>query len=493
MTDTAQTTTETGGLDVKIEEAGPALKRLTITIPPETIADKIDSSLGVMAAQAALPGFRKGHAPRALIERRFGTSVRSETKNQLIAEAYSKALEDHKIRPVSDPTPVTPLDDIELEEGKALEFTVEVEVVPEFELPALDNIEIKKPILEVSEERVEQELKRQQQLTGVPQRIEEKFQPGDRLAGHVQVRKDDDEKPLFSSEQGVLVIPPEKDGGKGQIYGIVIENLSAAFKGKKVGDSVSFNATGPEHHEFEAVRNAKVTIDFTIRAAEHIEPATIEEVVERYGLGTEDNLREQIKLALEYRRDQEQIEAMRNQVSEHLLDAVDFELPERLTGAQARRAVERKRLDLLYMGVNPDEVESHLSEVRSESDSVARRRLKLFFIVQRVCEQFNIEVSEQEVNGRIAAIASQRGIRPEKLRAEFQQSGQINEVGLQIREHKAFDRVIASAKVSDVPGEEWNTSVAEKAKAKSSAKTAAKSESKSPAKKTSSKKKAADD
>lgn len=487
MTETAQTTTESTGLDVKIEEAGPALKRLTITIPPDVITEKIDSSLGAMASQSALPGFRKGRAPRSLIERRFGASVRSETKNQVIAEAYSRALEENGIRPISDPMPVTPLDDLKLEEGKSLEFTVEVEVVPEFEMPSLEGIEIKKPMIEVSQERVEQELKRQQTLAGVPSRIEGDFQPSDRLGGRIEVTKQGEDKPLFQSEQGVLVIPQDKDG-KGQVYGIVVENLVSAFDGKKVGDTVSVKATGPEHHEFEAVRNTDVTISFTIRAAERVEPATVEQVVERYGLGTEENLREQIKLALEYRRDQEQLEAMRNQVSEHLLDAVDFDLPERLSGAQARRAVERKRLDLLYMGVNPDEVENHLAEIRGESEEVARRRLKLFFIVQRVCEMFNIEVNEQEVNGRIAAIAAQRGVRPEKLRAEFQQSGQINEVGMQIREHKAFDRVIASAKVDEVPGDEWNKSVTEKAKTKSASKGASKS-----SKKTSSKKKSEGD
>jgi len=488
MTDTATQTQESSDLGVKIEDAGPALKRLTITIPPEAIANKIDSSLGTMASQAALPGFRKGRAPRALVERRFGSSVRSETKNQIVAEAYSRAIEENKLKPVSDPTPVTSLEDLEIVDGKPLEFVVEVEIVPEFELPALDAIEIKKPILEVSEERVEQELKRQQQLTGTPSKIEGDFQERDRIAGHIEVSKDGDEKPIFQSDQGLMTLPPEKDDDKGQIYGIVVENMAKAFKGKKVGDTITLKSTGPEQHEIEAVRGAPVTISFTIRAAERIEPATVEQVVEHYGLGSEENLREQLKLALEYRRDQEQQDAMRNQVSDQLAKAVDFELPERLTGNQARRAVEQKRLELLYMGLDPDEVESHLSEVRSESEESARRRLKLFFIVQKLSEQFSIEVNEQEVNGRIAAIAAQRGIRPEKLRAEFQQSGRINEVAMQIREHKAYDRVIASAKVTDIPGDEWNESVKAITKERAAKKSSSKSGG-SKKKKTTSKKK----
>ena len=490
MTDTAAPAAASE-LDVKIEDAGPALKRLTITIPPDVIANKVDNSLGMMATQAALPGFRKGRAPRALIERRFGTTVRSEAKNQIIAEAYSKALEDHKIKPIGDPTPVTPLDDLKLVDGKSLEFTVDVEVIPPFDLPPLENFEIRKPMLEVSPERVEQELKRQQLLTGTPTKIEGGFKEGDRLAGRITVTKEGEEKPIFHSDNGVMVVPFAKDAGKGQVYGIVIEDMGKAFIGKNVGDTLTFHATGPEQHELESVRGAALTITLEIRAAERIEPAAIEHVVEHYGLGSEENLREQIKLALEYRRDQEQIEAMRAQVSEQLVNSVDFALPERLSGAQARRSIERKRLDLLYMGLNPDEVESHLAEIRSESEDQARKRLKLFFIVHKLAEQFNIDISEQEVNGRIAAIAAQRGLRPEKLRAEFQQSGQINEIALQIREHKAFDRVIASAKVTDVAADEWNKSVTEKSKERSAKRTAAKSEAKT-TKKSSSKKKSDD-
>ncbi len=110
--------------NVKIENVGPALKRLTITIPPEAVAEKLEASIGTLLHEATLPGFRRGKAPRKLLERKFGSTVRSETKSQLIADAYAKAVEEHDIQPVGEPEPTEPTEKLELEEGKPLSFAV---------------------------------------------------------------------------------------------------------------------------------------------------------------------------------------------------------------------------------------------------------------------------------------------------------------------------------------------------------------------------------
>jgi FKBP-type peptidyl-prolyl cis-trans isomerase (trigger factor) len=106
--------------------------------------------------------------------------------------------------------------------------------------------------------------------------------------------------------------------------------------------------------------------------------------------------------------------------------------------------------------MNAEQAEEKLAEARSESEEATAERLKRFFILHKLGEQFNVEVSEQEVNGRIAAIAAQRGLRPEKLRTELAQSGRLGEVARLIRDQKAADRVVQQAKKSEVTAEDWN-------------------------------------
>jgi len=481
----ASATTEESIYDVKIEDAGPAKKRLTITVPPEVIGEKIEDSMGTLAVEAAVPGFRKGRAPRALLERRFGTTVRNETKNQVIADAYASVIEEHGIKPVGEPEPVEKLDELKLEDGKPMTFAVEVEVVPEFELPSLENIEIKKPVLEVHDEQIEEELKRNSTQLGEAEEIKGDLQPGDRLMGPGSARKEGEEEPFFRHDDIDIMVPSEEEGGRGQVLGLLIDDLASLLKGKTVGDTITVKTIGPELHELEHIRGKEVTIEVTIRDAHRITPASIDQMVAHYGMGSEQLLREQIKLALEQRRDEEQRAAMREQVYDYLADTVDFDLPEKLSAAQATRMLERQRLELLYRGLSVEEVEEKLAETRSEAEVHSRRRLKLQFLLHRLAQHFEVEVSDQEVNGRIAAIAMQRGVRPDKLRTELVQSGRLGELTAQIREHKAADRVIDRANVTEIPAEEWNKLVAEKRGAASKKKSTTK---KAPTKKTTSKK-----
>ena len=94
--------------------------------------------------------------------------------------------------------------------------------------------------------------------------------------------------------------------------------------------------------------------------------------------------------------------------------------------------------------------------MRGDSEAQARDRLKLFFLLRRLGEHFKIDVSEQEVNGRIATIAAQHGQRPDQLRTELARTGKINEVARMVYEQKAADRVIAKAEIEEIPADKWN-------------------------------------
>lgn len=453
--------------DVAIEDIGPARKRLTITIPPETISEKLEDSVDTLAASTSLPGFRKGKAPRKLLERRFGAAVRKETKNQLLAEAYAKAIEDKSIQAVGDPEPITPPDELELQEGKGLTFIVEIEVVPEFDLPDLQGIEVKRPAFEVTDDDIETELTRQRMVMGAAVKIEGDFVADDLIAGRVTVTKEGETEPLINDESTLVAVPGDDDGGRGPIHGIMIQGLAGLLKGTRIGDTLTVQTTGPEAHEREEVRGAKLTIELRLTAAERIDPASIQHVVDAYGVGNEQNLKEQIRLALRRRSEQDQASAMREQVYEFLLGAVELDLPQKLSAAQAARNLERHRLELLEQGFMPPQVEARLAEIRADSETRTRDRLKLLFILRRLAEHFQIEVSEQEVNGRIAAIAAHRGLRPDQVRAELTQMGRLSEVTHMIRQHKAADRVIAQAKVTDISAADW---LAERADAASQGK-----------------------
>jgi trigger factor len=469
---------------VVVEDVGPAKKRLKITIPPSVVDAKIDQAYATIRQDAVLPGFRRGAAPMALIEKRFGEAVINDARSQLLSEAYSKALTDHKLQPVGEPELDEKTNDLEVKRGKALNLTMDVEIVPDIAMPALDSIEVRKPVADISAKHIDEEIRRLSYRLGTPGQIEGPFEKLDRMVGKAVVHVKGHEKdPYFETDRCLVVVPDAEDEGRGQVLGLLVEDLGKHLEGSKVGTALKFTTSGPEGHEREDLRGKEITIDFTPSQAERIAPATPEEIAEKLGLGTVDNVKEQTKLSLEARRDQEQRAAMREQAAEWLVSAVDFPLPEKMSGAQVHRNLEMARLQFLSQGMTDDDVERRLAEMRSASEMDTQRRLKLFFVLAKLAQDFGIGVSEAEVNGAIVQMARTRGLRPDQVRQDLQKDGRLNEMALAIREAKTLDRVLDSAKVSDIPAEEWNKQVEERQKksAKGSKEAGDKAPSKKPA------------
>jgi trigger factor len=393
----------------------------------------------------------------------FGAGVRNETKRQLVAAAYQKAVEEHKLQIVGEPISEM-LDKVELKDGKALEFDVEVEVMPVFEIPSLEGIEVRKPLFDVTDAMVGDEIKKLQINEGKLESLE-KPEAGDYLTGH-GVMKGKDGETFYDINGAVVQVPPADKEGKGMVLGIMVDDFAKQLGLPKPGETVTIRAKGPEQHEVEGVRNNDLTITFAVERADRIIPATMEEVLSVYGLQSEDQVRDGIRGRLNQRVLIQQQTVMRQQISQHLLDKTEMELPERMTSAQAVRALERQRLELMYRGFEPATVEERIAEMRASSHEVAGRELKLFFILNKAAETLNVQVTEGEMNGRIAQLAMERNVRPEALRQELIQRGQVGAIFQQIREHKTFDAILSRAKISDMPAEEFNKVMTEEAKAR---------------------------
>jgi trigger factor len=441
---------------ISVSDAGPAAKRIDITVPSASVDGHVSTALSGLQRDAAVPGFRKGKVPASLLRRKFGSALLNDVRQRLIAESYQKAIEDNKIRPISPPEMAPGTTEPEVVEGKDFAFSVVVEVMPTFDLPAWEGMAIKRPVIEITDTHVEEEIKRLSYRFGAPSAIDGPFEPLDRMVGKATVRVAGSDAVQFETEQALAVVPAVEDAGKGPFLGLLVEGLDATLKGKKVGDTVVITMTGPEGHEIEAIRGAELAVTFEIRQAERIAPASRETLATQLGCESDDVLKDSVKSLLERRRDDEQRSAMRDQVFEQLAAGVNFDLPVKLSESQVARDLERQRLEMLYRGTDPQVVERRMAEVRASSADESRRRLKLFFVLARLAEQLGVEATDAEVNGRIAMIARQRGTRPAELRAELEKTGRLSELALQIREHKAADRVIAKAAIADIPADEWN-------------------------------------
>ncbi len=451
----ADTATKSGA-KTTIEDAGPCRKKLSIEISAERVSEKIKESFEAVAQQATLPGFRPGKAPRKLIERRFGKAAREEARSELASAAVQEAIKEHNLQVLGDPEGGDELADADLSGDKPIKFTFEVEVAPEFDLPALTEVEIKKPIIDVTEEMANKEVERMCVNEGDLTDVEGAAEAGDYLVGRGVLTRDRDGEVIHDIEGAVIRRSSDPKEKVGMALGVKVDDFEKKVGSSKAGDEIVFKATVADQHEVEAIRNEPVTITFTVTGVHRIKPLDVAQLLERYGMESEQQLREAIMLKLNQRVLVEQQSAMREQLARHLLDAIQFELPKKVTANQAERNIQRRRFELMYQGVDAEEIDKQMDELRSSSNDTAQRELKLFFILGKAANDRQIPVTEPEVNGRIAQMAAETGQRPDQLRAELLRSGRVHAIAQQIREHKTLDSLLSEVKTVDTLLEEFN-------------------------------------
>lgn len=461
MSDTA--TLERPEQKVTVEDAGPARKKITIELPESRIKDKLEEQYNTLRSDAAVPGFRRGRAPRRLIEKQFGKALRNDVKGQLISEAYSQAIEDEKLDVIGEPE-MKDHDKVELPESGSWTLVLEVEVAPTVELPEFGSIEVKKRKAEVTDEDVEKEIERYRErmgqmkpVEGADSQISEKdyvqadvhIYAGENVAAKPHSDEEGAPEPLFHAHGQFTLVHGKEHDYKGHIAGILIEDLGKRLVGKSVGHEERISMTGPQGHEDERIKGQPITIVLNVTGIHRMEPAPAEKVAEQLGIEGVEQMKTTLKPVLEQRATQRQQSDMHRQVLEQLSEKVALELPTGITARQAGRLLRRRAMEMAYRGIQQQQIEERLAEMRSGSEEEAKRQLKTFFILNRASEKLEVEVQEQEINGRIAMIAMQQGRRPEKLRQDMARRGELEALYLQIREQKTLDRILEQAKVTE--------------------------------------------
>ncbi len=476
QTDTDTTAEDKPKLNVKVEDIGPARRKLSIEVPHDYIDHKIEDAYTQLSSDAQVPGFRRGRAPRRLIEKRFGDSVRSDTRGQIISEAYSQAIEQEKIEVIGEPD-IKDLDKIELPDSGSLKFEVEVEVTPTVELPDFASIKVNKPSIEVTDADVEAELERYAERFGA---IAEAEDGQIKAHDYVQVNAtiaDAEGNTIEQRDNVYAMVHGEEHDHKGHVLGILIDDLGKRLIGKGVGHEEKIEMTGPTAHENEQIRGKPIVIDLKVTKIERIKPAEPQQLITQLGYESDEQMRTDLRTELGRRKEAQQRSDMHQQVREQLLEAINLELPEGITGRQAERNLQRQKLEMLYRGMSEQEAEEKVAELRSESEEEARKQLAEFFILDAAAKKLEIEVQDNEVNGRVAMLAMQQGRRPEKLRQEMRRRGELENLYLQIREHKTLDKIIEQATVTDAPAETEDKPAAKKTTKKTSKKTTSKKKS----------------
>ncbi len=452
---------------VTIEEAGPCKKKITVEIPEETVLKATNEQYRTLGKDAEVPGFRKGRAPRRLLERRFGKEVSQQIKLKLLADASDAAVKDNEIDTLRDPD--IDHEKIELPEKGTLKFEFEVEVRPEFDLPELENIPLNKTAFEVNDEQVASEIEMLRKYSGMwaPRKKGEKVEENDQVIGDVLLKVEGVEENEKIDNTEIFV----RAGGF--VGSVPVEELDKLLIGATAGDVKETSVDVPATFHNEAYRGKKVDITIEVKDVKWLKPAELDEAFfKNYGTENEAELKEKIEESLNARLEQDAKAEMTEQVYKYMIEKTDFDLPTSIIAEQAQSLMQRQYSTVLQKGLPAEQLKEEIEKIQSTSEDQAREQLKTFFILSKIAEKFEIEVTEEEINGQIAQIAIGRGQRPEKMKEDMLRDGTLAQFSMQLRESKCIDKLLETAKITEVAPEKAEKKKAVKVAKKTPKKTA---------------------
>jgi trigger factor len=458
---------------VAVEDVGPCKKKVVVEVPEETIKEAADEQYRELRREAVLPGFRKGRAPRRLLEKRFGKETGEQIKVKLLAEASEAAIKDQKLDVLGDPE--IDHEHIELPETGPLKFEFQVEIRPQFDLPPLEGIPVTRPKLEVTESQIDREIEQLQRwagvwtpresgtverddqiIAGVRQNLELTDEEKAKQVAQVEGKTEGEPAPTYLPEaetkldNAEIYVRPN-----GFVGSVPVEKLDELLVGAAVGDKKTTTVEIPKTYFREELQGRKVNIEIEIKEIKYLKPAELNEhFLSRYEVQSVQELRERIRDNLQARLESQVRDNMSEQVYRYLLDNAGFDLPLDIVSRQAHNVLQRQYMSLLSRGLSRQQIEEQMEQLRAGSEEQARQQLKTFFIMDKVAEKLEVEVSEEEINGDIARVAIQRGQRPEKLKEQMERDGSLAQFRLDVRQSKCISKLLESANIPEAAPEE---------------------------------------
>ncbi len=491
-------------ITVEKKEIGSLRIKMTVTVPRETIDARLSEQYTELKRDATVPGFRKGHAPIQLVERRFATDVGTQIKRELVSSGYLAAVEKEEINALGDPlfwVPVKeeqegenqqtkiveterllPIDEalesLEFPKEGALTFACEIELKPEFELPELKKVAINRIKLAVADSDVDAELKRMRMMRGTFNPVENgKVELDDMLFVDFKMIVDGN---VVDSAENFDVAARDMN-----IKGVQLEGFGEVVKGKKLGDTVTVEGVVPDDHVQIDIREKKVKFELTLKEIKRLEvPPFDKEFLESIGFESEDELKDLVRNRMDSELNGKSRGLMHEQMGDYLLEHTEVEVPEGLSQRQVERSLSRRRVQLLQAGMPEAEIDKSMDEMRVQAQDQVIRDLKLFFVLEKIAEDRDITVPEDRINGAIAQIAARSNQRFDRVRDSLSKGDGLTMLYLQIRDEMILDLLIEDADVTDTDSDKESPKKKTATKVKTKAKENAPAKEKPEAKKT---------
>lgn len=424
-----------------VDQLNDTRVKVTVEVPFSELGPELDKAYQALAQQINIPGFRRGKAPRQLIDARVGRGpVLEQVVNDMLPMRYGQAIEELDIKALGQPN----IDITKLEDGDVIEFVAEVDVRPEFDLPDFSDISVEVPALGSTEERIDHELEHLRERFGSLKTVDREAGDEDFITLNLSATVDGEEIEDAKVEDMSYRV------GSGDL----IEGLDDAVKGLKADESATF--TSKLVFGEYADKDAEVTV--TVTAVKERELPELDDDFAQMAseFDTVEELRADLASGAEESAKAEQAASIREEVLKVALEKTQFPLPASVVDEQVNAQVQQlmgqlggdEALFEKLLEAQGTSREEFNEQTRTSAEEAVRTQLFLDVLA----EKEEPEVTQDELNDHIVFTARRYGVEPQQFLMQLQQSGQLLNLVSDVRRGKALANAICSVTVKDSDG-----------------------------------------
>ena len=424
-----------------VDQLNDTRVKVTVEVPFSELGPELDKAYQALAQQVNIPGFRRGKAPRQLIDARVGRGpVLEQVVNDMLPTRYGQAIEELDIKALGQPN----IDITKLEDGDVIEFVAEVDVRPEFDLPDFSEISVEGPAWGSTEERIDHELEHLRERFGSLKTVDREAGDEDFITLNLSATVDGEEIEDAKVEDMSYRV------GSGDL----IEGLDDAVKGLKADESATF--TSKLVFGEYADKDAEVTV--TVTAVKERELPELDDDFAQMAseFDTVEELRADLASGAEESAKAEQAASIREEVLKVALEKTQFPLPASVVDEQVNAQVQQlmgqlggdEALFEKLLEAQGTSREEFNEQTRTSAEEAVRTQLFLDVLA----EKEEPEVTQDELNDHIVFTARRYGVEPQQFLMQLQQSGQLLNLVSDVRRGKALANAICSVTVKDSDG-----------------------------------------
>jgi trigger factor len=406
-------------------------REISVEIPADEVARETEIIIQKYQKMARLPGFRRGHVPASIIRQRFKEDLKSDVVEALVPKYFNKEAQRLGMIPVSQPR----VTDLHIHDGEPLKFKASFEIMPEIKVEGYKELRAEHPQIEVKDEEVEEALNNVREQHATFTAIE-----GSTLGDGDFAQASMDGKPKTADDKTQPVHMDEvliEIGGKN-----TVPEFSANLRGASAGDTREFEVVYPEDTQDQ--RLAGKTFVYTVHV-KGIKQKSLPELNDEFAkqLGEFADLaavRKQIRDNMEHERKHTAEREAKDKLVAELVKRNEFEVPESLIDRQIDLRLERGLRALAAQGMKMEDMKKmDMPRLRAGQRDQAVQDVKSSLLLERVADLEGINVSDDELNHELDALASQTKQTPEAVRAKLTQDGGLDRIRNRIRSEKTLE------------------------------------------------------